>query len=343
MLARAPLTYSQAPHSKDFGKLKLFLRICADNCLQPDNETISQMVEGRAQYLECIILQDGIRYVVPRYSDTHEESYHSSAYGGLFTCDCGSVHDEPSFAQPPQFRGTDLGEGWRLDDFHASPADENSFLSKPCSHTTVVKEVLCNQPPINDIGTQTEEVSWVGQSNQLQTVTQIPETHNFFYGIDPKIRFFTGEYKYGTPQGNITLNFVTQLDKAKKRIGPHLTYSINISEAGTSDSTQIDFDDKGKLSGISLMGTGLLDKEGAVPDWLYDDIGVFQVAGRKLRNNPKVKWLVERLFGIGWSDDSKLDTKATLQNLIRNIDSPEPVSPLKVLVFKNTVPCLSGA
>jgi hypothetical protein len=54
------------------------------------------------------------------------EIYSDRTYHGLFTCNCGAIHDAPAVSEPSIIRGTDLGGGLSLMSLTSSPNAEKT-------------------------------------------------------------------------------------------------------------------------------------------------------------------------------------------------------------------------
>lgn len=74
---------------------------------------LASVLGGSLVHLRSTTLSNGLVYVTVHKADG-TEIHDDRTYHGLFTCNCGAIHDAPSVSEPPIIKGTDLGGGLLL-------------------------------------------------------------------------------------------------------------------------------------------------------------------------------------------------------------------------------------
>ena len=276
---------------------------------KPDPARITELINGRRMLLEAVELENGLPYAVIRDAITGKEAFDYHQYGGLISCNCGAIHNLPCVEHAEIIKGTNLGNGYKVNMMvagYGTGLDDK----EPMSSTYAEKEL---KAPDN-------------------------ASHNFWYNIDPHRQRFTGEYKYKlAPESSIT-----RMDWLQKKpdFQHKLKYSVLIADHSNNwDQSQVNFvfDNTGRLTQVQLLrdAFGLENTKREIStlrEFPSDRDGWLVLEDQNL-NLPEVRELVKKLLGVEYGNTLVIDTKDSLNKLLRNIDSQVPQNPRKILSF----------
>ncbi len=128
--------YWVSTHKVDIKKAGEYEKQCKARGKTLSSEEIARLLGNNTVHLRQHTLENGIRYVTIHQEDG-TEIYDDRKYGGLFTCNCGAIHDSPGAISAiwDLEKKPDLGDGFRLigtntSDNHARYGTTDSVVEK---------------------------------------------------------------------------------------------------------------------------------------------------------------------------------------------------------------------
>ncbi len=100
-------------HGRDIHVVGNYERKCKTQGVKADITKVAELIGGKIAHLKQTTLENGLRYVTIHLEDD-EQIFDEHEYAGLFTCDCGDIHNSPAVRMANVIRGVDLGDGFKL-------------------------------------------------------------------------------------------------------------------------------------------------------------------------------------------------------------------------------------
>lgn len=264
--------------------------------------------KGQINHLVAIKLKNGLRYAEIRDQE-NKQSFDAQELGPAEELEEG-YSKIPYSRTAEAIRNTDLGNGYILKGMIA--AGENGD-----KHVMLTSQVE-------------------------KTVNHDLAKHHLWYEADPQNRYLSATYQYRDCQCDTVVYMRTEYDEAKGEFGPKATCHIQdiYQEGDIHEQTDFYFDEKGALVEIRIEGAGRLNMFFRKKQ--YPDPGpgqpqpVVTLEGKKLKSLLAQGQICSFLQAQRADPDQPLilNTAATLNNLLQNLDSKDPQDPIKALVFE---------
>ncbi len=266
-------------------------------------------IEGKNVHLQSVCLANGIRYAQLVYGETGEKVLHPPQLQEM----------DENFDYFYSLLGIDLGEGWLLRNFNIDPGAEG-------------------QPP--------------QVFSNARKIIDFNGTHNeALYSIEHLNRSLTsGNFSQYTPESTGIVTVGNRYDTAKEMFEEELTFNITVWPTPANESITFLFDKEGKLTHLQFTSKIFLDEHNQpiqfgefemgkdmLPLTKNDQIGIAELTGPILETDPRIRAIIEKTLGVKMQDHLAIDKAASLAQLIANMNSSQPVSPEKALVFKNVL------
>jgi len=91
-----------------------YVRECKARGVNSDPTKVADLIGGRTAHLRQTTLENGLRYVTIHLKDG-KQIFNEHEFAGLFSCNCGAIHDSLSVQTANAIHDTDLGDGIKLD------------------------------------------------------------------------------------------------------------------------------------------------------------------------------------------------------------------------------------
>lgn len=321
-------------HKADIKKAGEYEKQCKASGKTPSSEEIANLLGNNIVHLRQHTLENGISYVTIHQEDG-TEIHDDSKYGGLFTCNCGAIHDSPHATSAiwDLEKKPGLGEGFKLIGTHASDNPERygaieSFVEKEyaISNTNVSVNYSIRPPYKEDRG-----YLYFG----FQETTSGPINIKLLEIDDDGKAKWLGKYVTERTTAK-QLKIIFWSNKRRDHIKSEITIGHNLAEnlfKGNWDQVSFEFNNTNKLEKI----TGISQSHKPNPEWKNEPLLTVIKKGMNewfeyKTESPQARVLTQAIFG---QDITRLqyNTKESLNSLIEAAIKETDIDLTKTLKF----------
>lgn len=100
-------------HDQDIKAAGNYEKECKTHGVDSNRTKIAELIRNKTAHLRQTTLENGLRYVTIHLKEG-EQIFDEHEYAGLISCNCEAIHDSPSVKMADAIRGTNLGDGIKL-------------------------------------------------------------------------------------------------------------------------------------------------------------------------------------------------------------------------------------